>query len=271
MKRIDPKGFDSEMKSAYHLEVYEELFEHLVDKEIRLLELGIYQGKSLLLYRDYFEKGRIIGLDMNPIQIDDSTGRIRTYVGYQQDIALLNRIAQEEAPDGFDVIIDDCSHIAEPTRIAFWHLFVNHLKPGGIYAIEDIGTAFIDDFPDGGRYKMPRLPRQFSSSSSSKPSQVHVPVSLVASVSPSIKRLLPGAIVQSLNHSKKFNRLYERLSAPTSPYRYKKRRVPSHMEGMVGFVKELIDVCAHGDGIGGARIHKIQISLNQAIVIKSKP
>jgi hypothetical protein len=41
------------------------------------------------------------------------------------------------------------------------------------------------------------------------------------------------------------------------------------MYGMVGFVKELLDVCALGDSVGGAKIHMIQISLNHAIVVKS--
>jgi hypothetical protein len=63
-KRIDAAGCNPEMKSGYHPQVYEECLEHLVGKDIRLLELGVYQGKSLLLWRDYFEKGRIVGLDL---------------------------------------------------------------------------------------------------------------------------------------------------------------------------------------------------------------
>ena len=263
-KKIDPTGSHSGMKTAYHLQVYEECWEHLADKEIRLLELGVDKGKSLLLWRDYFDKGRIVGLDMEAVQIDDPTGRIRVYVGYQQDVNLLSRIAQEEAAEGFDVIIDDGSHIAEPTRIAFWYLFVNHLKPGGIYAIEDILTAFSDGWVDGKCYKAPRLPIQ------SKPSPVHIPVSLSYSLSRPVKALLPDTIVQSLIHSKRVEWLYGRLNSLTSPYRYSRRKLPSHMYGMIGFVKELVDICARGDAIGGAKIQKIEICLNQVIVIKAQ-
>jgi hypothetical protein len=56
------------------------------------------------------------------------------------------------APDGFDIIIDDASHIGELTKTTFWHLFHHHLKPGGLYAIEDWGTGYLDDFPDGKRF-----------------------------------------------------------------------------------------------------------------------
>lgn len=53
------------------------------------------------------------------------------------------------APGGFDIIIDDSSHIGEFTKTAFWHLVDSHLKPGGIYAIEDWFTGYWDDWSDG--------------------------------------------------------------------------------------------------------------------------
>ena len=40
------------------------------NKSIELLELGIYKGESLILWRDYFYKGHIFGLDMNPVEIE---------------------------------------------------------------------------------------------------------------------------------------------------------------------------------------------------------
>ena len=61
-------------------------------------------------------------------------------------------MADATAPEGFDIIIDDGSHIGEATRNTFWHLFEHHLKPGGLYAIEDWGTGYLDDFPDGRKF-----------------------------------------------------------------------------------------------------------------------
>jgi hypothetical protein len=98
-RKIDPKGLNWYFKKDYHLQIYEECFEPLIGKEISLLELGVLWGTSLLLWRDYFEKARIVGLDVNPIHIEDPTGRIRVYVGYQQDVALLTSIAKEQAPN----------------------------------------------------------------------------------------------------------------------------------------------------------------------------
>ena len=75
--------------------------------------------------------------------------RIQVFQGDQADKAFLSKVANRTAPDGFDIIIDDASHIGELTKATFWHLFDRHLKPGGLYAIEDWGTGYLDDFPDG--------------------------------------------------------------------------------------------------------------------------
>ena len=155
-KKIDPTGYGlHEGKAAYLSGHYEWFFAPLVGKGIRLLELGVLEGASLRFWRDYFENATVVGLDCNPVHIDDPTDMIHVYQGYQHDTNLLDRIAKEQASDGFDVVIDDCSHIGRFARISFWHLFQNHLKPGGLYAIEDWGTGYWPRrrWMDGRRYK----------------------------------------------------------------------------------------------------------------------
>jgi SAM-dependent methyltransferase len=153
-RTLDASNYDTDKAAHTHyLRNYEEYFRPLLDRDVRLLELGVLKGGSLLLWRDYFERGVIAGLDLNPAQIEDPTGRIRLYQGGQQETELLDRIARECAPEGFDVIIDDCSHVGELARVSFWHLFENHLKPGGLYVIEDWGTGYWDFWPDGVSYR----------------------------------------------------------------------------------------------------------------------
>jgi SAM-dependent methyltransferase len=139
-------------KPALYLEKYDEAFGHLREKEIRLLELGVYEGSSLLMWRDYFEQGQIAGLDINEVTVNDSTGRISIFRGQQQDREVLDRIASEVAPEGFDIIIDDAAHVGELARASFWHLFPRHLKSGGIYVIEDWGTGYWPKWRDGKEY-----------------------------------------------------------------------------------------------------------------------
>lgn len=154
IKTLDASAYDTDKaKMAHFLRNYEQWFESLWDQPIALLELGIHKGGSMFLWRDYFTKGTIVGLDFNQVKLEDATGRIHVYQGGQQDTALLDRIAAETAPKGFDIIIDDASHVGELTRICFWHLFDKHLKPGGLYIIEDWGTGYWENWPDGTYYK----------------------------------------------------------------------------------------------------------------------
>lgn len=206
---------------THYLRDYEKYFSRLRDQDVRLLELGILEGGSLLLWRDYFQKGLIVGLDINPVQLDDPTGRVRVYQGAQQDTEVLDKIAAENAPDGFDVIIDDCSHIGALTRASFWHLFDNHLKSGGMYIIEDWGTGYWDTWIDGIRYR-PRA----------------------QGFSPPLHRLTRiNARLQAAARNVPFaGRVLSMIKAAMIRSQHR-----SHDYGMVGFVKELIDELGMAD------------------------
>ena len=106
---VEMTGYCTDKQPSF-LAVYESLFAPLRERPVALLELGIHHGGSLLMWRDYFAQGSIAGLDQHHVPVDDASGRIRTYQGQQQDSVLLDRIAVEMAPEGFDIVIDDASH-----------------------------------------------------------------------------------------------------------------------------------------------------------------
>jgi SAM-dependent methyltransferase len=119
-----------------------------------VLELGIHEGESLKMWRDYFPEATVAGLDLKAARLPEDMTRIRCYEGSQADLTLLTRISRECAPDGFDIVIDDCAHVGELAKVSFWHLFDHHLKPGGIYVLEDWGTGYWDAWPDGRRFDL---------------------------------------------------------------------------------------------------------------------
>ena len=106
-----------------------------------------------MTWQEYFSVGTIVGLDENEVEISAPTHHIRVYRGAQDDPAVLNRIAEENAPNGFDIVIDDASHVGTVSRTAFWHIFEKHLKLGGIYVVEDWGTGYWPSWPDGAQYR----------------------------------------------------------------------------------------------------------------------
>jgi hypothetical protein len=202
---------------------YEHYFGALREREVRLFELGIREGGSLYLWRDYFERGQIVGLDVEAVQLEDASGRIRTYQGMQQDTALLDRIARENAPEGFDIIIDDCAHIGVLARASFWHLFEHHLKSGGLYVIEDWGTGYWDEWLDGVGYR--RGPRDLNP--------------LLYRSTRIVSRAQQSRAIRRVPLAGK---LLSRLKAAVLGAQYH-----SHDYGMVGFVKELVDELGMAD------------------------
>ncbi len=151
---LNLERYDTDKITAHYFERYDPILESWLKKKIVLLELGVYKGGSLLLWKDYFPLGTIVGVDINLPKDFEPTERIHLYEGSQSDTAFLSRVANEIAPDGFDIIIDDASHIGEYAKRSFWHLFDNHLKPHGLYVIEDWGTGYWDDWPDGRSFNL---------------------------------------------------------------------------------------------------------------------
>lgn len=255
-KTLEAFKYDTDKaEHTHYLRNYEEFFSQFVDRDVRLLELGVYHGGSLQLWRDYFEQGLIVGLDLNPVTIDDPTNRIRLYQGAQQDTELLDRIARDCAPEGFDVIIDDCSHVGELTRVSFWHLFDNHLKSGGIYVIEDWGTGYWDSWPDGVRYRNSPGP-EFSPR----------------------RHRLSRAVTRWHNSSPAERIPLARRLASRVKRGLQRRRFKSHDFGMVGFIKELVDECGMADithptnGLGNqkpSKFREMRISASHLFVVKA--
>jgi hypothetical protein len=160
---VKRNSYDTD-KGEYYLRDYDRKFTHLRDSPIALLEIGVHRGGSLHMWRDYFPHGTIVGFDLEPpADFSDNSGRIRIFQGDQSDAPGVSAAARSASPAGYDIIIDDASHLGAPTAITFQALFYDHLRPGGFYAIEDLGTGYWDSWPDGGSPLMqpaPQFPHQ---------------------------------------------------------------------------------------------------------------
>ncbi len=153
-----PRTFDQDVsvKPEPYLPVYEELLSDLRNGPFALLELGVWKGDSLKMWRDCLPQATIVGVDLivpdPPLELGP---RVSVIQGSQSDAGLLTRVRNELAPNGFDVIIDDASHIGEHSAGSLQALYRQHLRPGGTYIIEDYGTGYFPDWPDGSRLAAP--------------------------------------------------------------------------------------------------------------------
>lgn len=106
-----------------------------------ILELGMFEGGSLVLFDKLFSPNRLVGVDIRdeiPALEIYRTDRshIRTLYRQSQDDASLPTQLREHFPDGIDLIVDDASHLYPQTKASF-ELCFPLLKPGGLYVIED--------------------------------------------------------------------------------------------------------------------------------------
>jgi hypothetical protein len=99
----------------------------------RLLEIGIWQGQSLRLWRELFPEALIIGVDHNPDCTGLASDRIVVAVADQANPDQMSQVAVEWEP--FDVVIDDGSHRPADVLVSFAALFP-HVR--GWYFIEDL-------------------------------------------------------------------------------------------------------------------------------------
>ena len=148
-QELDLTRYDTDKVANRYLDRYDPVFAPLVNEKIKLLEVGVFKGGSLALWHDYFPQATIVGIDRELPPGPLPSERVSTFEGSQADPQFLSEVARKTAPEGYDVIIDDASHIGQLTRVTFWHLFDHHLKPGGLYVVEDWGTGYWDDWPDG--------------------------------------------------------------------------------------------------------------------------
>lgn len=134
-------------------QLYERYFKPLHEGPITLLELGVNRGESLKIWSAYFPRGIVVGVDLHHPGTDFSAHpNVRFELADQRDDKRLDEICQQHAPSGFDIIIDDASHFGTFTLMSYRALF-QHLKPGGLYCVEDWATGYWADWPDGSSFK----------------------------------------------------------------------------------------------------------------------
>lgn len=130
---------------AQYISRYQDLLDGMFDQRLKILELGIYRGGSLMMWRDLFPRSQIYGIDHNESS-RIIANRIRTFHGSQDDLNFLRAVVNQTGT--LDIIIDDASHIGALTLASFRFLW-NYLSSGGWYIIEDWGTGYWEDWPDG--------------------------------------------------------------------------------------------------------------------------
>ena len=127
-------------KWLHYLPIYDRYLARYRGTDVKMLEIGVYKGGSLHLWREYFgPKATIYGIDIDPgcAAFDGIDGQVR--IGSQADAGFLARVVAEMG--GVDVVLDDGSHMGRHMRASLDALYP-HLSDGGLYLIEDVHCAY---------------------------------------------------------------------------------------------------------------------------------
>ncbi len=145
-------------KPQWMINRYEQLLNQLKPKKI--FELGIQRGGSCVMFQRLSSAEKMVSIDVRQqriaaldqyIEQQGLVDSLKPLYGVDQSNKNLLRqiVSQEFAGSELDLVIDDASHFLDETRASFNILFP-HLRPGGVYVIEDWSWAHgnIADFPD---------------------------------------------------------------------------------------------------------------------------
>lgn len=131
--------YDTDKNTTFHnyTRQYGTLLNHLRDKPIKYLEIGVFNGGSIKAIREAFKKSTcIVGLDIDNRckSYEDVNNNIFIEIGDATDSNFIKGITEKYG--SFDLILDDGSHINRDVIKSFELLFPL-LNDDGIYIVED--------------------------------------------------------------------------------------------------------------------------------------
>jgi hypothetical protein len=125
-----------------YLDIYERYLRDWRGRDLAVLELGVYRGESLRMWRTYFPKARVYGLDIDPAAVERVRGEFTVFTGPQSDGATIGPALDAIGPE-LMLVVDDASHVNELTIAAF-DLIFPRLPSGAVYVIEDLAPESYD-------------------------------------------------------------------------------------------------------------------------------
>jgi hypothetical protein len=126
-------------KWEHYWSIYHRHLHKFVGRPIHIVEVGIYSGGSLAMWKSYFGREcKIFGVDIEPAcqaYQDDDT---KIFIGDQADRTFW-QMFKAQVPR-VDILIDDGGHLPEQQIVTLEEM-LPHVRPGGVYICEDVHST----------------------------------------------------------------------------------------------------------------------------------
>jgi cephalosporin hydroxylase len=136
-------------KWNHYFDIYERHLSRFRGKNLVMLEIGVFGGGSLDMWRTYLgTEVKIIGIDINPECKQYESDGIEIFIGSQDDSTLIDEILKKYP--NISIVLDDGSHVMQHMNASF-ELLYHHLDPNGVYIVEDTHTCYWPEYQGGLR------------------------------------------------------------------------------------------------------------------------
>lgn len=141
-------------KWHHYFDIYDRHLARFRGTDCRLMEFGVLDGGSLLLWSEYLgPDAQIFGVDIDrsTLRFDLMRPNIRIIAADQANERALTQIRDRFAP--LDIVIDDGGHTARQ-QIATFNQIYPAVQARGVYICEDTHTSYWSRFQDAGERTM---------------------------------------------------------------------------------------------------------------------
>jgi len=136
-------------KWAHYFDIYDRHFSEFRSKKVTVVEIGVFHGGSLQMWKKYFgRKSTITGVDVDDRTLQLAEPGIFVVLGDQADRLFLASLGKSLGP--IDIVIDDGGHTMEQQITSFEELWP-FVSEGGVYLVEDLHTSYWPEY--GGAHK----------------------------------------------------------------------------------------------------------------------
>jgi hypothetical protein len=127
-------------KWRHYFDIYDRHLARFRGRPVRMVEIGVFGGGSLPMWREYFGADtHIYGIDIDESCRELAGPGVEIFIGDQSDRAFWRDFLAREPQ--IDVVLDDGGHTPNQQMVTL-ECLLPAIQPGGVYICEDINGAF---------------------------------------------------------------------------------------------------------------------------------